>query len=345
MVRLDAERQSLNQGCQMTPEQQTAAMFLSPLAPLLRRTGHDPATIFSRHGIELSDTMNPEAKTGVIQTAALLQECETLLNDPTLGINMARHAEYSTFGALGLALAAGGDLRSVLNRIVRFHRLISNAAVTELSEDEHHLAIHLLSKDKPTPHPQALLFVLAIILRMVRIRLPGQGDPVKVMTPPIPDTMTSAMTRYFRCSVIEGDHFALFFRREASQLQLAASDPQLAAMLDATLTQRLADAERGSLATRLSLWIEDRLPEGEPTLGDAASLLHMSVRSLQRRLKEESLTWQQLIENTRRVLVERHLRVPGMSITQLAFLLGFADVSSFSRAFRKWYGVAPSQFR
>jgi AraC-like DNA-binding protein len=71
----------------------------------------------------------------------------------------------------------------------------------------------------------------------------------------------------------------------------------------------------------------------------------MSVRSLQRRLKEENLTWQQLIEQTRRVLVERHLRQPGMSITQLAFLLGFADVSSFSRAFRKWYGASPSQLR
>ena len=71
----------------------------------------------------------------------------------------------------------------------------------------------------------------------------------------------------------------------------------------------------------------------------------MSVRSLQRRLKDEGLTWQQLIENTRRVLVERHLRQPGMSITQLAFLLGFADVSSFSRAFRKWYGASPSQLR
>ena len=329
----------------MTPERRTAAMFLSPLAPMLRRTGMDATVVFARHGIALQDTMNPEAQVTVRGTAALLEECEALLVDPSLGINMARHAEYSTFGALGLALAAGGDLRSVLNRIVRFHRLISDAAVTELSEDQDLIGLHLIPADGPQPHPQALLFVLAIIQRMVRIRLPGHGDPVQVMTPQIPAPMSAAMARYFRCPVIQGDHFALFLHRHASQLQFAASDPQVAAMLDATLAQRLADAERGSLSTRLSLWIEDRLPEGEPALADAASLLNMSVRSLQRRLKEESLTWQQLIENTRRVLVERHLRQPGMSITQLAFLLGFADVSSFSRAFRKWYGASPSQLR
>lgn len=71
----------------------------------------------------------------------------------------------------------------------------------------------------------------------------------------------------------------------------------------------------------------------------------MSVRSLQRRLNEEELTWKQLVERTRRTLVERHLKVPGTTVTQLAFLLGFSDVSSFSRAFKKWYGVSPSQFR
>jgi AraC-like DNA-binding protein len=329
----------------MMPGRHTAAMFLSPLAPMLRRTGHDPATVFARHGIALPDTMNPEAKVSVQDTAALLTECEALLDDPSLGINMARHAEYSTFGALGLALAAGGDLRSVLHRIVRFHRLISDAVRTDLTDDSDRLGLHLIAVDGPPPNPQALLFVLAIIQRMVRIRLPALGDPVEVITPPIPAAMTAAMQRYFRCPVKQSDHFALFFHREASQIQLAASDPQLAAMLDATLAQRLADAERGSLATRLSLWIEERLPEGEPTLSEAASRLNMSMRSLQRRLKDENLTWQQLIENTRRVLAERHLRQPGMSITQLAFLLGFSDVSSFSRAFRKWYGASPSQLR
>ena len=94
-----------------------------------------------------------------------------------------------------------------------------------------------------------------------------------------------------------------------------------------------------------ALWLESRLPEGEPSLREAAAIFHVSERSLQRKLRAEGVTFQAVIEDTRRVLVERHMMAPGMTITQLTFLLGFSDVSSFSRAFRKWYGVAPSRYR
>ncbi|MEC9255921.1 MAG: helix-turn-helix transcriptional regulator, partial [Pseudomonadota bacterium] len=102
---------------------------------------------------------------------------------------------------------------------------------------------------------------------------------------------------------------------------------------------------KGSLVIQLSLWLEGQLPEGEPSLSDAAERFHMSVRSLQRRLTDEDLSWKALLEKTRRTLVERHLALPGTTITQLAFMLGFSDVSAFSRAFKKWYGVSPTQFR
>ena len=99
------------------------------------------------------------------------------------------------------------------------------------------------------------------------------------------------------------------------------------------------------MASRLALWIEQRLPDGEPAQADAAAECCMSTRSLQRRLADEGLSWKQLLEDTRKTLVERHLRTPGMTVTQMAFLLGFSEVSAFSRAFKKWYGVSPSQFR
>lgn len=325
--------------------QQTAAFFLAPLASLLRRHGHDAGPLFQRHGIDLAIARHPEARVLASNAHALLDDCEQLLNDPSLGINMARLGEYGSFGALGLALAAGGDLRSVLNRIVRFHRLISDVVSSSLHEDDDTLGIRLTVVGRHQPHPQAILFVLAMIVRMVRIRLPDNGNPLRLVTPPLSTASVAAMSRYCRCPHQRDDWFGLVFSRHAGGSELAASEPQLAALLDSALAERLANIERGSLAMQLSLWIEERLPEGEPTLKQAADRLYMSIRSLQRRLKEEDLTWKQLIENTRRVLVERHLRVPGMSITQLAFLLGFADVSSFSRAFRKWYGVPPSQFR
>ena len=312
----------------MAETRETVGIFLRPLVQMLRHHGADAGALMEDCGVDPVSVTDPEARVDTACTARLLDQAEALLGDASLGISMARHSEYSTFGGLGLALAAGGSLGSVLNRIVRFHRLISDVVVSSLSE-----------------HPQALLFVLASIMRMLRYRIRRDLNPVAVMAPPVNDAFVAALARYFRAPVQQGDHFALRFDRQEADALLEASDPQLAAMLDATLTQRLAEVERGSLAMQLSIWLEDRLPEGEPPLAEAAQRFHMSARSLQRRLRDEDLTWQQLVEKTRRLLVERHLRAPSMSITQLAFLLGFSDVSSFSRAFKKWYGVSPRRYR
>ena len=329
----------------MSQSATAAAMFLRPLVHLLHSRGIDPDTVFTRHGLVLADTGNPEAQIDVAASTALLDDVEVLLADPSLGINMARHGEYSSFGGLGLALAAGGSLLSVLQRITRFHRLISDVVLSEMSEDDDYVAIHFSASGNHTPHPQAIAFVMSSIVRMLRIRVRPDLNPARVAAPFVSEGFGLALQRYFRTPVEKAERFSLYFERAAAREQLQSSDVQLAAMLDATLNQRLAELDKGSLAVQLSLWVEERLPEGEPALGEAAKQFNLSVRSLQRRLGDEGLTWKQLVENTRKTLVERHLRTPGMSVTQLAFLLGFADVSSFSRAFKKWYGVAPSQFK
>ena len=330
----------------MSDTLQTTGIFLRPLVQILNTHGEGATGILRAHGIEPAMVANPEARVAAASTSRLLDEAVRLLDDPSLGINMARHSEYSTFGGLGLALAAGGNLRSVLNRIVRFHRLISDVVVSELKEDESGLGLHMrAATEAHQPHPQAILFVMASIMGMLRFRIRRDLNPLAVLAPDVDEQFRLAMGRYFRSPVTRSDHFALLFSGKEADAQLEASDPQLAAMLDATLTRRLADADRGSLAMQLSIWLEERLPEGEPSLAEAASRVHMSVRSLQRRLGDEDMTWKQLLEKTRRLLVERHLQAPNMSITQLAFLLGFSDVSSFSRAFKKWYGMAPSHYR
>ncbi len=328
--------------------QRAAAILLRPLVQLLQKQGVDAEALFAKHGIAIADTGNPDAHIDVAASTALLSDAVELIGDPSLGINMARHAEYSSFGGLGLAIAAGGSMRSVLQRIIRFHRLISDVVRPEFSEDERYVAIHFSANGEHIPHPQAILLVMASIVRLLRIRIDPKLNPIKVQAPEIADMNDAfhrAMSRYFRAPVDVSPRFSLYFERAAATVQLQASDSQLAAMLDATLNQRLAAIEKGSLAVQLSLWIEQRLPEGEPPLAEAASEFCLSTRSLQRRLAEEQLSWKKLIENTRKTLVERHLRIPGMSVTQLAFLLGFADVSSFSRAFKKWYGMTPTQFR
>ena len=91
--------------------------------------------------------------------------------------------------------------------------------------------------------------------------------------------------------------------------------------------------------------IAEELCDGEPTLDRLARRLHMSARTLHRRLAEESTTFRQVVSEVRQELAERHLREGKLAIAEIAFLLGFSEASAFHRAFKRWTGLSPQKYR
>jgi AraC-like DNA-binding protein len=87
------------------------------------------------------------------------------------------------------------------------------------------------------------------------------------------------------------------------------------------------------------------MTSGEVSEEDIASDLHMSRRSLQRRLAEADASYQSLVDDTRRDMALRHIQDPAMSATDITFLLGYSQQSVFTRAFRRWTGMSPSEYR
>lgn len=210
------------------------------------------------------------------------------------------------------------------------------------------LVLLIDEKSTPPPHPQSILFLVATVVGLGRLRLGGDGAPQRIFLKGVDDACLADARKFFRCDVQAGEQYRIELPLQTGNLVLDGSDPEMAAMLEQTLQARLAQdapAAAEKLSLQLALWLEEKLPDGEPALALAAQAFALSERSLQRRLGEEGLSWSRLLDNTRRALAERHLHTPGMSLTQLAFLLGFSDVSSFSRAFRKWFGVPASQLR
>lgn len=322
----------------------TATTWLRPLLRLLQARGHDGAELFARHGVTPALMAQADARVPVAVTRELLTEAQRLTGEPALGLALVRHAEYTTFGGLGLALAAGGSVRGVLERIARYHALISDAVRMRLEEQGNVLVVHIDENSTPPPHPQSILFLVATVVALGRLRLADDAPPRRICLKGIDAEGLAAAQRFFRCPVEDAGCYRVEIDAGTGGLVLEGSDPEMAAMLEQALRHRLPPADQ-SLSVQLALWLEQRFPEGEPSLAEAARCFALSERSLQRRLAEEHLTWLRLVDNTRRALAERHLHAPGMSLTQLAFLLGFSDVSSFSRAFRKWFGVPASQLR
>ena len=126
---------------------------------------------------------------------------------------------------------------------------------------------------------------------------------------------------------------------------LPTSNPLLAELHERFAGDYLRQFDHAQTSYRVREVIIRRLPDGEPRRDEVAGELCMSERTLQRRLETEATSFVQLLDDTRRELAEQYLGRLNLSLAQAAYLLGFADQSSFFRACRRWFELSPGQYR
>lgn len=154
-------------------------------------------------------------------------------------------------------------------------------------------------------------------------------------------------SEFFDCPVQFGaDQNAISVDWENALKPNKLSDPALSKYFDAHLEKELADQHSDTvLGQRIRIMVAQSLSEGVPTLSSIATQLGTSVRTLQRRLTEQNLSFQTLVDEARRQLAEKLLAETRYSLTEVAFLTGFAEQSTFTRAFKRWAGQTPRSFR
>ncbi len=127
--------------------------------------------------------------------------------------------------------------------------------------------------------------------------------------------------------------------------QLVTGDPLLARATDEQTAALIASFSRPSVARDVVANIVTRLPDGPPSQHQIASDLAMSNRTLQRKLKDEGVSFNDLLQDTRLQLARRYLGQATRSIAETTYLLGFSEPSAFSRAFKRWTGESPARYR
>ncbi|RYF53205.1 MAG: AraC family transcriptional regulator, partial [Comamonadaceae bacterium] len=128
-------------------------------------------------------------------------------------------------------------------------------------------------------------------------------------------------------------------------MALPTHHPDLLQIQESLLDNQLDLLGQTTTSTLVCAEIARRLCEGEPRRQDVASALGLAERTLQRRLQEESVSFQALLDRTRRELAQKYLSEERHSLTAVADLLGFVDGSNFFRACRRWFGMPPAQYR
>jgi len=248
---------------------------------------------------------------------------------------------------LGLAWLASDTVYDGPKRIVRFGKLISTGANLHIHEDGDFVHVVL---DRTLEVDQFAYagrdFAVGMIARMCRLTLGEFIAPVAIEmerpTPAEPDRWSSMLASHvkFNC-----DRTRMTWVHSDIVDPLVTGDPELARANDEQ-TQSYIDSFMAQGVSRdVVMKIVERLPDGPPSQDQIADDLLVSNRTLQRKLKDEGTSFMDLLQDTRLQLARKYLRQPSRSVVETAYMLGFSEPSTFSRAFKRWTGLAPAEYR
>ncbi|MGH8419819.1 MAG: AraC family transcriptional regulator [Pseudomonas sp.] len=323
------------------------ASWTRALRKQLDALGLDSLALSQAAGLDPQLMDDPNARYPVTVTTRLWQLAVEASGDPALGLRVSRFVSPTTFHALGYALVASGSLREVFERIVRYHPVVSDALDLSFERVGDCYEFRFRVPDgAPMPANEAMDAFAAIYVRTCRNRLGRHYAPLAVHLIRPQPADPKPWHDVFRAP--------LFFSAAENLLVFACADfdshlddanPELAQHNETVLDRALEKLSPLTWERKVRGAIEAQLPEGEPSADRIAQHLHLSLRSLQRHLADEGCSYDLLLNQCRQNLALQHMRDPGSSLSEIAYLLGFADTSSFSRAFKRWTGMTPSQYR
>lgn len=316
------------------------------MARALEGRGCNAPRLFARAGLDFSALHDPDARYPVKGTALLWGLAVEATGDPCFGIEVARHTTPMTFHALGFSLAASGSVREAFERVVRYYRLVSDAAAFRFESRGETYRVSVRTWPRVHPSLEAVDAVLAVAVRLCRSLTDRQFSPlaVELQRPAPPDP--APFFRYFRAPVtFDAAEDALTLPKDKCDERIQGANPELARANDRIAAEALARWESSHLADRVRVVLLDSLPNGAQSQAQVARQLGLSTRALQRKLAEEATSYGALVDGTRRDLALAYLREARHSMTDIGYLLGFSGAASFTRAFRRWTGKTPSDYQ
>lgn len=323
-------------------------LLLRMLVAEAARGGVDVSDLLAAHGVTAAALADDERRMPHDLLLTLWQELPRRLGDAAFGLHLAQQHRPGAFDLIDFAVLNAPDLGGCIRRVLRYQRIAHDAAGLRLELDDRHArVVHLLpAPDRADALRHVSEWALALVLGYGR-RLVGALAPVAVhLAHPAPADR-SPHEHLFAAPL----HFAaarselVFLRGELARPALAG-DPELGRLLVRHADERLARLPgEATLIDRVRQAVAAGLEDGAPEAPTVARALGLSERSFFRRLREQGTSFHALVEQVRRERALQHMRDPRLSLSQIAFLLGYSEVSAFHRAFRRWTGESPSAHR
>jgi AraC-like DNA-binding protein len=326
-----------------------SALARVALMPLERTTrwGVDRAELLRAAKIDEAQLRDPDARIPFSAVVRLWHAAALHVGDPAFGLRLGCDACAREFGLVGYTMAFSGTVGAALTRLARYDRIVSETLVVHLDDGPEGVWVRIAAGPALQAFRPAADARLAALLSVCREIAAAPIAPLTVHFPYRRPADVSDYEKFFRGPLEFGaPATALLLSQGDLARPVRCSDEALTGYLDQLAQQFLSslDTEK-TIRDRVRRLLWSSLSDGVPDLTEVARRLAMSPRTLQRRLRDEGTTFADVLTEFRQDMARPLLRDGQLAVSEVAFLLGYEDPSSFQRAFRRWSGRSPRAFR
>ncbi|TIH10754.1 AraC family transcriptional regulator [Pseudomonas leptonychotis] len=326
--------------------------YLQGLLDYLGRQGVDTVELLGQVQLNPQVLAQRDQRIAASTYLELLGHGVRLTGDAQLGLHLGEAVRPGYYGVLGYLIMSCATLADALHRQARYAALVGNLGRVDLADEPLREGLEpqvahswqpLLAQQQRQLSEETLAGWVTFGHWISGLDIP----PTEVRFQHSAPADTVEYQRIFRCPVLfdQADN-ALVFPKRLLATPLGQADAQVRLMLDAYADRLLGEIQQGHcVLDRARLELARQLPEVGADLQQIAARLALSPRTLQRRLREAGLSFNQLVDETRQQLVLHYLRDPALELAEIAFLVGFSEPGSLARAFRRWTGQSPGEYR
>jgi len=312
----------------------------------LEELGVRTAPVLRAAGLPQAYAGQPRVLLSTKELFAFWRAVDEVSGNPAIGLLLGTESRTERFHPIGLAALSTENFGTAVDQMARYKQLTCPEEIRqEKHGDEWSIQFHWLLADEVEP---AVLIECAFawVLSIGRHGTGTRISPLRVEFVQ-PRAHVKIMERHFGCQVVCGaPRNAIVFRVTDAVRPFVTRNAELLAMLAPQFEQELKEQSSDEdFAERVRSAIQQRLTGRRPTIEDIADTLHVSSRTLQRRLQDTGSSFQRVLAEARRQLARRYLNNSVLELNEAAYLLGYEDANSFVRAFRTWEGVPPARWR
>jgi AraC-like DNA-binding protein len=313
---------------------------------VLTSLGVDPARVLAEAGLESTLFDDADNRISFATRSRLIQLCVTRTGCPHFGLLVGEQGGLHSFGLLGLLMKYSPDVATALRGLVHHLHLYVVGGVTTLAV---HGDLATLGYQVVLPKSVATDQIgdgaAALMLNMLRSLCGTDWAPTEVwFAHRGPDDIAPYHRVFHAPTRFDAEQYALVFRTADLGRKLPSHDPALHHLLQRQIDV-LEASQRDDLPGQVRIVLHTALASGHVSVEQVAAMFSMHSRTLSRRLRALGTSYRELVNEARFEIARQMLEQSAMDLRQLALLLGYADASAFTRAFRRWSGTTPVGWR